>query len=261
MRQVLFFVIFIPMATALVVVHPVQSGRGGDYDARRAAEVAHRKALEISGICAIILGTSRGNNFCTGIFIHERDGLGFVLTSARRIQRNSRSIWLSFRPSIQENQRIPVLRVYLHPQFDASNARSAYDIAILEFEVSGLDQKITPISLSARDRYEPDGFVEGQIAGYGSFGTNRTNLLDLRQVHAGKTWVQFRASSGGVPLFVSRIPHITNRFDIPPAVNQHFDVMRPAYHNIMIEMPGVKMHPEQSMVVDGDSGGLWCLKV
>ncbi len=256
MNQLLSFVIFMRVAAAIVVVHPEPSGQDAGYDVMRAADIAHQKMKDISGLCAVLVSGDDGSvySFGSGVFISRRHDVGYVLTSAGIVDHaNPDRLRILF--SGREDRGVRVLRIHVHPQFDASMLPPRYNIAILEFRFS--DEELEPVSLDVRTHYETGEFIEGVIAGYGSFGTNRSTLCNLRRVHGGQTWVRL-VSEGASQAFSSAVPHMVNRFDMPYELNQHFDVQAPVYRDpdLVSHIARVfRTHPDQSMPMRGDGGG------
>ncbi len=257
MNQMLACVLFIHAAVAIVVTHPESSGRGSAYEVQKAQETAHQKALGISGVCAVIVDDPGQDDLGigSGIYIYGENGVGYVLTAAHGLAREQmRFVQLSFQPDYRVGEKIQVSWIHIHPQFNASARASDYDIAIIEFHLSDLGRDIAPVPFDA-STYEGESFIESTVVGYGSFGTNASPLLDMSQVHAGSTWVQVELREGESPSFMSRIPHKANRFSVQATLSQYFDTQLPEYPNMTVSILGIKIHPEQSMFLSGDTGG------
>ncbi len=256
----LFLMSFIHAAIAIVVVHPEPSGYGDGYDIRRAEEIAHGKALEIPGLCAVQAEESHDGSsstyLCTGAYVYGRNGIGYVLTAAHCVTReNVGSIYLSFSPNIHEGQSIRVSRVHVHPQYSAVHLTN--NIALLEFNL--VDKALVSVPTDTEKAYAHRAFFEGWIAGYGAFSTNTSEVFSAARIHMGATWVQLRPGREGILQFSMKLPHGSNRFDVPIDSDRHFDTQLPAYQDaeefLAFMSPHFKIHAEQSMCTPGDGGG------
>lgn len=221
----------------------------------------HESAHEFSAVCAVLVDDPNDNMMDLGAgtyFAKRGTKTGFVITSAHVVaQKELQYLFLSFSPSFrQDPRRISVQKVHIHNNFIVDAKFSNNDIAIIEFDLTQLREGIEPLPIDAAANYDLGSYHEGSFLGYGPFGTNFTNLLDLARVHRGETWVKVAERSDACcqrPYFEIELPHLSSAE--PEAKERHqFSTKIPSFKNITISHL-FRFHARQSLPADGDSGG------
>jgi hypothetical protein len=277
----------------------IREGRSAGHIAQREqrSHEAGRQYRYVVGIQRTSLEPRRSFTG-TGVYLGlGRDGrTGFVLTAAHVLldgippdAKGAQQVTLTFGPrngpgSQADTLQVAAVRALIHPRLetyqdhsrkagtDTSHPRTLRrnDLAILEFDALDSLERMDQLGIRGAALYDGTGYrrkapLEGQIVGYGRFGTSRGKKLDLCQgrVHSGHTYVSFgswRGRTGFLQWSPSTLEGILNADSPETLANRYQFAMVPeetTYATTLADVPTVQVrsHRDQADFTQGDSGG------
>jgi hypothetical protein len=200
----------------------VRAGKDGKADAEK-AHAAGKKHTAAVGLVFISAGTGT-KGYGSGVYIgpNKAGTKGLVLTAAHSLQNDPslkspysfKDIVISFGPAMRSKPlMLRAERAILHPEFTYYLDESSKDgddkaipvpwvrndLAVLEFDFPGYQKMleesgITPASLHDGEGCRTAPRLDAEMAGFGFFGSNRSELKDLSdelRINAAGTYVTY----------------------------------------------------------------------